>query len=88
MHAFPASPLSFPLPSLLANAEAIDFGVLYPGQLANAQLTLANIGLLDLEGSASIRGGEGQFSVFPSEILSRPAGSDGLEQQACLQALS
>ncbi|MEC7983833.1 MAG: hypothetical protein VX278_01635 [Myxococcota bacterium] len=77
MHAFPASPLSFPLPSLLANAEAIDFGVLYPGQLANAELTLANIGLLDLEGSASIRGGEGQFSVFPSEILSRPAGSDG-----------
>ena len=59
-------------------SESIDFGELYVGELANEQLTLSNLGLLDLEGQASVDDESGGFSVFPAEILSRPDGEDGI----------
>lgn len=67
---------SHPLPVLEAPFTSHDYGDIDVGTLANLQLPLSNIGLLDLEGSLSIEG-DPAFSVFPEYFQASAEQTDG-----------
>ena len=78
IHEFSPSSLSFPLPALSYEEEAIDFGVLKPQNLANHELIVGNIGEMLLSGSARIASGQEYFSIFPAYFLADTDGQDGV----------
>ncbi len=70
--------LVHPLPSLDLEPVDHDFGDVGVGDLALLELSLDNLGLLALEGTALVRG-SGAFAVFPEELAAAPdGGGDGV----------
>lgn len=67
---------SFPLPAVGPVPQAHDFGAIEVGNLANLELSLDNLGLLDLEGWLYIDGSDA-FSVFPDYAHASPENADG-----------
>lgn len=67
-----------PLPAMEAPVTTHDFGEVEVGTLANLQLPLSNIGLMDLEGTLTIESeSDGVFSVFPEYFQAGPDNTDG-----------
>lgn len=74
---FPELALSFPLPVIGTEIETYSFGEVEVGQIADLSLSIADLGLMDLEGEAGIIGSP-YFTAFPSTILCAPGTSDGI----------
>ncbi|MFM2247926.1 MAG: hypothetical protein RL071_4001 [Pseudomonadota bacterium] len=69
--------MEFPLPVLTPPPAVADFGTVEVGQVANVQVPLSNVGLLDLQGGAAMFGSP-YFVVYPSAFLAAPGTTDGL----------
>jgi MYXO-CTERM domain-containing protein len=67
-----------PLPSILPPFNTAEVGEVAVGNLANLQVPITNVGLLDLEGYAWIEGDTQQFSVYPEYFYASPEATDGL----------
>ena len=74
---FPPVPMEFPLPVLETTLSRADFGTVVVGTVANIQVPISNVGLMDLEGSAAIFGSP-YFVSYPSSFLASPSTTDGL----------
>lgn len=74
---FPPVPMEFPLPVLETTLTRADFGTVTVGTVANIQLPISNLGLMDLEGSAALFGSP-YFVAYPSAFLAAPSTTDGL----------
>lgn len=66
-----------PLPVLDVPFANHDFGGIEPGDLANLEVPLGNLGLLDVEGTAWVEG-DAAFSVFPSYFQAAEDATDGV----------
>lgn len=66
-----------PLPALQPLDGTQDVGGVDVGQLGNLEIALTNLGLLGLEGTAHIEGGDG-FSVFPNYFFATADRTDGV----------
>ncbi len=75
--AFDPVELEFPLPVLVPEVDAYDFGPVEVGGLANLQLPLANEGALYLEGVTGVLGSD-WFSVYPDYFYAAPGQEDGV----------
>lgn len=75
--AFPAVTYEHPLPALAVPFASHDFGELEPGDLANVQVPLENVGDLDLEGVVRIEG-DPAFTVYPEFFLAGADVEDGV----------
>ena len=74
---FPPVAMEFPLPVLTPPPPVADFGTVEVGAVANVQIPLSNVGLLDLEGNAALFGSP-YFLVYPGSFLAAPGTTDGL----------
>lgn len=66
-----------PLPSLEQPFESYDFGEVEVDDLVNLQVPLTSVGRMDVEGTLSIEGGDGQFTVYPEYFQAAPETTDG-----------
>ena len=73
----PPVAMEFPLPVLDTTLVQADFGSVEVGTVANIQVPISNLGLMDLEGSAAMFGSP-YFVSYPSSFLAAPSTTDGL----------
>lgn len=73
----PMSTYDFPMPMLVPGLATGDFGDVELGAIATLEVPLANEGLLDAYGTATIEGGT-DFSVYPGTFNAAPATEDGV----------
>lgn len=74
--AFEPVPYTHPLPSVLEPFTTHDFGEVAVDNLANLEVPVTNIGLLDLEGFAWIEG-DPAFTAFPEYFYATTDATDG-----------
>jgi len=67
-----------PLPALDVDPSPHDFGEVLVGNTANFQVPLGNLGLLDVQGGASLQGDTDAFTVFPASFYAPVDGQDGV----------
>lgn len=75
--AFPPAVYLHPLPAMDDLEVPTDFGSVDLGDLANLEVPLSNIGVLGLEGTAHIEGGDA-FSVYPNYFYASDGQTDGV----------
>ena len=73
----PSVSLEFPLPAMVTDTDAYDFGEVEVGDLVNLDLGIYNQGELYLEGEAGLLGST-YFHLYPDNVLSGPGSADGV----------
>jgi uncharacterized protein (TIGR03382 family) len=74
---FPAQTYTFPLPMLQPGIASGNFGTIEPGDVANLEVPLEDVGDLAVYGEASIEG-TGEFTVYPNQFNALPGTTDGV----------
>lgn len=75
--AFDPALYTFPLPLIDPGIDSGDFGTIEPGEIANLEVPIGNLGNLPVYGEATIEG-SGEFSVFPNAFNALAGTTDGL----------